>query len=136
MKEQHKLTPNEWRIYEYIKERSIEEKWTLQHSIKVFMLMKYGENIPQRSIRKAIKNIRACDTIQKVIISGKNGYKLLSKAEDMEYLVSRKIELLASLKQYHKDIDKLRKNGQKRFVNTEYERDFVESILPTNQKVD
>ena len=136
MKEQHKLTPNEWRIYEYIKERSIEEKWTLQHSIKVFMLMKYGENIPQRSIRKAIKNIRACDAIQKVIISGKNGYKLLSKAEDMEYLVSRKIELLASLKQYHKDIDKLRKNGQKRFVNTEYERDFVESILPTNQKVD
>lgn len=134
MKKNNELKSYEWKIYNYLKERSKMNLWTRQSEIQDY-LNTIGFNIGLRAIRKAITNIRQCDIIQKIIISSpvkgvnKGGYRILSKIEEAEYLRRKKIIALTKLKQYYKDCQRLSLNGQTRIAFTPNEREFIESML-------
>ena len=114
MKGQQKNT-KEFReeVLNYIAERSKLDYWTsMSHLAYVF-------NISERSVRQVICDIREDDSIEKIIIGCDKGYKVLSKEEEFAYLLSKKCEILKSLKRYYKDI--------KRFnANDNYTLDFTE----------
>jgi len=126
-----KLQPPDWRIYNYIKLRSEAEIYTPQNEIVRFLSLD-DVFIGKREVRKSIHRLKSSDRIQKVIISGKQGYKILSDKEEIAILDRRRIAILSSLNLYYKDIDRLHKNGQIRFtpINSR-ERAFFESVLKT-----
>lgn len=128
-KEKKDLNKVEWKIYNYIKERSMENKWTSQQEL-VDYLSTININICQRTLRKHINNIRTSETIQKIILTSyKYGYKLMNEEEQRDILIKRKTSILKSLKQINKDIKKYNMNGQTKITFSKYERDFIESLL-------
>ena len=114
MKGQQKNT-KEFRqeVLDYITERSKLDYWTSMSHLA------YAFNISERMVRQVICDIREDDEVQKIIIGCDKGYKVLSKEEEFAYLLSKKCEILKSLKRYYKDI--------KRFnANDNYTLDFTE----------
>lgn len=127
-----------FRVYDFLKERSLENKWTTQKEIQEYLINAgYVKNIGLRSVRQLVSDIRHDKTIQKIIISswGKVcGYKILSDKEELKYLEIKKKELLTSLKQYWDDVARYNANNQTKIVFGEYERNFYESVLSSDKK--
>ena len=98
--------------------------------IQKYLLDKKGVEINKRNIRKKIKEIRECDTIQKIILSdyGK-GYRLMSSEEELDYLEKRKISILSMLGRYYKDIERYNTNNQLKITLTKNERNIFESLI-------
>lgn len=127
------LTAIEWRIYDYLLEKTRNNEWVSQNQIYDYLL-NLGFNLTMRNMRQHIWNIRACDLVHKIIISNTNlGYKMLSDLEEEKYLESKKIEALKKLKQYYKDCERLKINGQGRIAFTQEEKDFIESVVRVNE---
>lgn len=128
-KENKNLNSLEWKIYNFIKERSLENKWTSQQELIDYLSTK-NINICKRTLRKHINNIRTSEIIQKIILTSyQYGYKLMSDEEQRDILIKRKISILKSLKQCNKDIKKYNLNGQTKITFSKNERDFIESLL-------
>lgn len=126
------LNTTEWKIYNYLKERSKEDKWSSQNDISEY-LKENNTNIGNRDIRRAINAIRKNETIQKIIITDyKKGYKIMTSEKEYHYLEKRKLAILKMLKQYWRDIEKLKLNNQTRIVFGIYERHFIETILQSD----
>lgn len=124
------MTTNEWKVYNFIKERSIKGIWTKQQDIKDYLLNEENVDVCKRQIRKYIKNIRKDDVIQKIILTDySKGYRLMSNEEEIDYLKKRKISILKMLKQYYKDVNRLGHNNQTRLTFSNKEREFIESII-------
>lgn len=124
------MNTKQWNIYNFIKERSLESKWTKQQDIIDYFSYKFNENISKRSIRKNINEIRKDDIIQKIILTDySKGYRLMSKEEELDYLKKRKISILKMLKQYYKDVKRYEKNNQTRIIFGKYERNCIESLI-------
>lgn len=124
------MTTNEWKVYNFIKERSIKGIWTKQQDIKDYLLNEENIDVCKRQIRKYIKNIRKDDVIQKIILTDySKGYRLMSNEEEIDYLKKRKISILKMLKQYYKDVNRLGHNNQTRLTFSNKEREFIESII-------
>ena len=124
------MTTNEWKVYNFIKERSIKGIWTKQQDIKDYLLNEENIDVCKRQIRKYIKNIRKDDVIQKIILTDySKGYRLMSNEEEIDYLKKRKISILKMLKQYYKDVNRLGHNNQNRLTFSTKEREFIESII-------
>lgn len=124
------MTTNEWKVYNFIKERSIKGNWTKQQDIKDYLLNEENIDVCKRQIRKYIKNIRKDDVIQKIILTDySKGYRLMSNEEEIDYLKKRKISILKMLKQYYKDVNRLGHNNQTRLTFSNKEREFIESII-------
>lgn len=120
----------EWKVYNFIKERSEKGLWTKQKDIQESVKDNNNVDIGLRQIRKYVSNIRKNDVIQKVILTSyAYGYRLMTDEEQFLTLERRKISLLKSLKQYYKDVRRLNKNNQLRITFTDYERDIIESLL-------
>lgn len=120
----------EWKVYNFIKERSEKGLWTKQKDIQESVKDNNNVDIGFRQIRKYVSNIRKNDVIQKVILTSyAYGYRLMTDEEQFLTLERRKISLLKSLKQYYKDVRRLNKNNQLRITFTDYERDIIESLL-------
>ena len=125
-----KLSTVEWKIYNYLKERTQKGLWTSQQN-----LVEYLENIEsikmnKRTLRKHIQNIRRCEIVQKVILTNySKGYKIMNGEEQYEILLKRKVSILKSLKQFHKDRKRLELNGQMKLTFDTKEREFIESLL-------
>ena len=123
------LTSMEWDVYKLIKERSKRGLWTMQIDIHDFLLH-YGQEVSLRRIRLMIYNIRHCDRIQKVILSSNKGYKIMTDQINEQHILDAKLhEALKKLKQYHKELDRLSKNGQMKLTFNTSERNFIESLL-------
>lgn len=123
------LSKVEWKIYIYLKDRTQEKLWTTQQEL-VDWLETQGFRINKRTLRRYIQNIRRCETIQKVILTSyAKGYRIMSVEEEFEILVKRKISILNSLKQFHKDKKRLELNGQYKLTFDTKEREFIESLL-------
>ena len=120
----------EWKVYNFIKERSEKGLWTKQKDIQESVKDNNNVDIGFRQIRKYVSNIRKNDVIQKVILTSyAYGYRLMTDEEQFLTLERRKISLLKSLKQYYKDVRRLNKDNQLRITFTPYERDIIESLL-------
>lgn len=119
-----------WQIYDFIKENTLNGDWVKQEDIQKYLLDKKGVEINKRNIRKKIKEIRECDTIQKIILSdyGK-GYRLMSSEEELDYLEKRKISILCMLGRYYKDIERYNTNNQLKITLTKNERNIFESLI-------
>ena len=87
------MTNIQWRIYDFIKERSLEGKWTSQKEIRDYLINNgYAEKIGLRTIRRNVHDIRQEDTIQKIILTDySKGYRLMTDEEEIDYLKKRKI---------------------------------------------
>ena len=74
------MTNIQWRIYDFIKERSLEGKWTSQKEIRDYLINNnFAEKIGLRTIRKNVHDIREEDTIQKIILTDySKGYRLMT----------------------------------------------------------
>ncbi len=125
----YSLTRVEWEIYNFLKKRSEENKWTSQSLLKSHLLTQ-GYSNELRDIRRHIANIRSCPKIQKIIITdyGK-GYKLMTSEGERSKLENRRISILKMLKQYYLDVDRFNKNNQSKITFTEYERPIYESVM-------
>lgn len=123
------LSSVEWRIYNYLKERTQNNLWTSQQDL-IDYLSNQNINIKKRTLRTYIQNIRKCEIIQKVILTSyTKGYRIMSDEEQYEILLNRKISILKSLKQFHKDRKRLELNGQCKITFDTQEREFIESLL-------
>lgn len=123
------LSAVEWKIYNYLKERTLEEKWTKQKEILEYLETK-DIKINERTLRLHIQNIRKCEIIQKVILTDySKGYKIMSEKDEFDILLNRKISLLKSLKQFYRDKKRLSLNNQMKLNFDTKEREFIESLL-------
>lgn len=123
------LSAVEWKIYNYLKERTLEEKWTKQKEILEYLETK-DIKINERTLRLHIQNIRKCEIIQKVILTDySKGYKIMSEKNEFDILLNRKISLLKSLKQFYRDKKRLSLNNQMKLNFDTKEREFIESLL-------
>lgn len=131
------LSSIEWKIYNYLKERTLEDKWTTQQEL-IDYLNTQGINVSnKRTIRRYIQNIRNSNVIQKIILTSySQGYRIMSDVEERKILVERRISILKSLKQCNNDIKKFNLNGQMRITTSKYERDYIESLLNHYEKED
>lgn len=130
------MTNIQWRIYDFIKERSLEGKWTSQKEIRDYLINNgYAEKIGLRAIRRNIHDIRQEDTIQKIILTDySKGYRLMTDEEEIDYLKKRKISILKMLKQYYKDVNRFNMNNQVKITFGKYERDYIESLINVENK--
>lgn len=130
------MTNIQWRIYNYIKERSIVGEWTSQKEIRDYLKNNgYAEKIGLRTIRRNINEIRKDDTIQKIILTDySKGYRLMSGEEELDYLKKRKISILKMLKQYYKDVKRFNMNNQVKITFGKYEREYIESLINVENK--
>lgn len=130
------MTNIQWRIYDFIKERSIEGKWTSQKEIRDYLINNnFAEKIGLRTIRKYVHDIREDDTIQKIILTDYvKGYHLMSDEEELDYLKKRKISILKMLKQYYKDVKRFNMNNQVKITFGKYEREYIESLINVENK--
>ena len=125
----HLLTSMEWEVYKLLKERSKRGIWTMQNDIHNYFLC-FGKNVSFRNVRQMIYNIRHCDIIQKVVISCNKGYMIMTDKEEHRAILDKQLhEALKKLKQYHKELDRLSKNGQMKLTFNTSERNFIESLL-------
>ena len=123
------LSKEEWRIYDYIKERTLKGLWTSQDEL-IYHLFENGIRMNKRTLRRHIQNIRRCDIIQKVVITSYTyGYKLMSEEDQFLILERRKNSILKSLKQYHRDVKRLSQDGQMKLTFNTKEREVIESLL-------
>ena len=123
------LSAVEWKIYNYLKERTLEEKWTKQKEIIEYLETK-DIKINERNLRLHIQNIRKCEIIQKVILTDySKGYKIMSEKDEFDILLNRMISLLKSLKQFYRDKKRLSLNNQMKLNFDTKEREFIESLL-------
>lgn len=130
------MTNIQWRIYDFIKERSLEGKWTSQKEIRDYLINNnFAEKIGLRTIRRNINEIRKDDIIQKIILTDySKGYRLMTDEEELDYLKKRKISILKMLKQYYKDVNRFNMNNQFKITFGQYEREYIESIINTEDK--
>lgn len=130
------MTNIQWKIYNYIKERSLEGKWTSQKEIRDYLINNnFAEKIGLRTIRRNINEIRKDDTIQKIILTDySKGYRLMTDEEELDYLKKRKISILKMLKQYYKDVNRFNMNNQFKIAFGKYEREYIESIINVEDK--
>ena len=130
------MTNIQCRIYDFIKERSLEGKWTSQKEIRDYLINNgYAEKIGLRTIRRNINEIRKDDTIQKIILTDySKGYRLMTDEEEIDYLKKRKISILKMLKQYYKDVNRFNMNNQFKITFGKYEREYIESIINVENK--
>ena len=130
------MTNIQWRIYDFIKERSLEGKWTSQKEIRDYLINNnFAEKIGLRTIRRNINEIRKDDTIQKIILTDySKGYRLMTDEEELDYLKKRKISILKMLKQYYKDVNRFNMNNQFKITFGKYEREYIESIINVEDK--
>lgn len=130
------MTNIQWRIYDFIKERSLEGKWTSQKEIRDYLINKnFVDKIGLRTIRKYVHDIREDDTIQKIILTDYvKGYRLMSDEEELDYLKKRKISILKMLKQYYKDVKRFNQNNQFKITFGKYEREYIESLINVENK--
>ena len=130
------MTNIQCRIYDFIKERSLEGKWTSQKEIRDYLINNgYAEKIGLRTIRRNVHDIRQEDTIQKIILTDySKGYRLMTDEEEIDYLKKRKISILKMLKQYYKDVNRFNMNNQVKITFGKYERDYIESLINVENK--
>ncbi len=130
------MTNIQWRIYDFIKERSLDGKWTSQKEIRDYLINNnFAEKIGLRTIRRNINEIRKDDIIQKIILTDySKGYRLMTDEEELDYLKKRKISILKMLKQYYKDVNRFNMNNQFKITFGKYEREYIESIINTEDK--
>lgn len=124
------LTARQWDLYNFLKEQYADGVYLSKYDICNALPQHYQVNIKQtrlvRIIEGDVRKINECQTIQKIIVSNKTGYKIGNEKEVTEYLNKRFRRDYRSLKLNWELSRKVALDGQYRlaFAN---ERDVIEA---------
>lgn len=126
------LTTRQWLLYNYLKDNYTDNEYISKSQIvsalPEYYEIKEGETRVCRDIEFDVRDINADETIQKVIVSSRKGYKIGNPEQVNNYVVSNIISAKKELKHYYKLKHKAELNGQYR-IQFGCERDIIEAYL-------
>lgn len=132
-----KLTPDEWKIYNYLKEHTGE--WIMQKDIAKALYYHewyrtHYDGIPfhdtkvRKKITNAIRNLNNSPGIQKIILSSSKGVKIANK-DDIDKYIGRHINaVVARLNRLKLIAEKASRDGQYKITFGKYEREIIEAF--------
>lgn len=128
------LTPRQWALYRYLKERG--DVWTTQYEI-ARTLTEYGytgassdfhDSRCRLQMTADIRAIKESKVIQKVVISSSKGVKIANKSELKTYIGQEINAAVRRIERAKLMAEKGRRDGQMRMVLGK-ERDTIEAFL-------
>lgn len=136
----HKLlTPRQWRLYNFLKERG--DVWTTQIDIAYalkdhydvsFKNDRFHDSKARLQMTMDIRKINDNDVIQKIIISSPKGIKIANESEFDEYIYKELGGVLRRLSRVRRKAEKAKMNGQTRIV-FKSERDTIEAFIQRSE---
>lgn len=141
---EHKLTPDDWKIYNYLKDHTGE--WVPQEHLALDLfgdeLYKEGYayyanfNFHNSNVRKkltnAIRNLNNSSVIQKIILSSSKGVKIAEKDEIDKYIGRHINAVVARLNRLKLIAKKASLDGQYKITFGKYERQIIEAFPKNN----
>lgn len=139
---EHKLTPDEWKIYNYLKDHN--NKWIQQEDLAYDLFynewlndVKYSEtDFHNTAIRKkitnAIRNLNNSPIIQKIILSSSKGVKIAERDEIDKYIGRHINCVVARLNRLKLIAKKASRDGQYKITFGKYERQIIEAFPKDN----
>lgn len=126
------LRTRQYRLHDFLLSRYDEGRYISKKEICEALpeFYEWNENCTRmcRAIESDVHAINADLTIQKIIVSNKNGYKIGNKAEVEKYLKKRFIRDWNNIKLSRHMAKKVALDGQMRLVFGN-ERDFIETFM-------
>lgn len=139
---EHKLTTDEWKIYNYLKDHNNE--WIQQEDLAYDLFynewlndVKYSEtDFHNTAIRKkitnAIRNLNNSPIIQKIILSSSKGVKIAERDEIDKYIGRHINCVVARLNRLKLIAKKASRDGQYKITFGKYERQIIEAFPKDN----
>lgn len=119
------LTSKQYRLYDFLQERG--DQWSSRRLIATelyldshedFKAYRGDNNCPIiRQLTRDIRALRSHPEINKLIISGFNGYKIANNSEVEAWLKRLEIDCRKKWDLYHNSVAKAVRNGQYRLTN-------------------
>lgn len=92
-----KMNSRQWKLYEFLKSQS---QFLSRKEIMVLSGLYVNENV--RTLTRDLQVIKENPTINRIVITSRNGIKLAETKEEANmYLEREKIEILSRLKRYY-----------------------------------
>lgn len=137
------LTPDLWKLYNFIKERTANGQATsvkdvCEHMPDVYYLNEKESNFSNcPKLYKDIDTLNASYQIEKIIIKDNNNFKLATKEEAETYRDKLKARAVKLFKKYWTVFKKIEKDGQGKVISADgtpideksQERAFIESFI-------
>lgn len=134
------LTPRQWNVYVFLREYFVENpntyvsKETLVNNFKLSFNLNPNQeehnSTAYANLRKDIRAINECATIQKIIVSNRNGYKIANEKEAIAYYQKRRRDALKILCRVNDVKTRIKNNGQMRFVEDDSKaRQVIETFM-------
>lgn len=129
------LTPRQWALYNFLKERG--DEWTTQLEIAYALHKHYGADFEndkfhdskvRLQITMDIRAINDSDVIQKIVISSPRGIKIANENEFNLYIRREIGAVIRRLSRAKRKAEKARLDGQTRIV-FKSERDTIEAFI-------
>lgn len=128
-----KLTPRQWKLYNFLKEQ---DDWVKQERISS-SLPEYSvtekdtpfhDTTARMNITNDIRAIKKSDVIQKIILSNAKGVKIATADEFDEYFEKKSASLKRQFKLLYKQLKKAQMNEQTR-ITFGSERNYIEAFI-------
>ena len=129
------LTPRQWALYNFLKERG--DEWTTQLDIACALFDHYDHDFDKDKFHDSrarlqltmdIRALNESDVIQKIIMSGSKGVKIANESEFNAYIGREINAAVRRLMRAKKKAEKGNRDGQMRLVLNK-ERDTIEAFL-------
>lgn len=134
---EHKLTPVEWKIYNYLKEHT--DEWIMQEYLAIVLFYDEWDNqvskatdfhntALRKTITNAIRNLNNSPIIQKIILSSSKGVKIANRDEVDKYIGKHINSVIARLNRLKLISKKASRDGQYKITFGKYERQIIEAF--------
>lgn len=132
-----KLTARQYKLYEYLKENYEEgvyiSKQKICNDLSEFYKINEKETRVCRALEEDVRKINDDDTLTKIIVSNKNGYKIGSKVEVQKYIKKRMLRDVKSINLTKKIARKYKLDRQMQMVWNS-EKPMVETFIEKGVK--
>ena len=127
-----KLTTRQYKLYEYLKQNYEEgvyiSKQQICKDLSDFYKINEKETRVCRALEEDVRKINDDDTLTKIIVSNKNGYKIGSKVEVQKYIKKRMLRDVKSINLTRKIAKKYKLDRQMQMVWNS-EKPMVETFM-------
>lgn len=132
-----KLTARQYKLYEYLKEHYEEgvyiSKQQICKDLSDFYKINEKETRVCRALEEDVRKINDDDTLTKIIVSNKNGYKIGSKVEVQKYIKKRMLRDVKSINLTKKIAKKYKLDRQMQMVWNS-EKPMIETFIEKGDK--
>ena len=127
-----KLTARQYKLYEYLKQNYEEgvyiSKQQICNDLSEFYKINEKETRVCRALEEDVRKINDDDTLTKIIVSNKNGYKIGSKVEVQKYIKKRMLRDVKSINLTRKIAKKYKLDRQMQMVWNS-EKPMIETFI-------